>query len=178
MEEAVQERGVHRVDADLERLQPVAIDHALEREGVGVGRDEAVEMRKGRRLARAQIGEQDAAPLDHRIGRLPDVGAEVAVVGLGRRLQALPLDVEQPAVEGAAQAAILQPAIGEVGAAMRAAAADQAVAALVVLEDHQVFAEQPHRLDRAVARQFVDQGGRLPVVPHQLAGRRARGRCG
>ena len=95
-----------------------------------VGRDEAVEMRKRRRLARSEIGEQDAALLHHRIGFLPDVGAEIAVVGLGRRLQALAVHVEQPAVEGAAQAAVLEPAVGEVGAAMRTAAADQAVAAL------------------------------------------------
>ncbi len=46
LEEAVQERGVHRIDADLERLQPVAIDHALEGEGVRRRRDEAVELRK------------------------------------------------------------------------------------------------------------------------------------
>ena len=37
VEEAMQERGVRRIDADLERLQPVAIDHALEREGVVSG---------------------------------------------------------------------------------------------------------------------------------------------
>ena len=130
VEEAMQERGVRRIDADFERLQPVAVDHALEREGVAVGRDEAIEVRKRRRLARPHIGEQDAALLDHRIGLLPDVGAEVGAVRLGRRLQAFAVDVEQPAVEGAAQAAVLQPAIGEIGAAVRAAAADQAVAAV------------------------------------------------
>ena len=75
------------------------------------------------------IGEQDAAALHHRIGLLADVGAEVGAVRLGRRLQASAVDVEQPAVEGAAQAAVLQPPIGEVGAAMRAGALDQAVAA-------------------------------------------------
>ena len=173
LEEAVQERSVHRVDADLERLQPVAIDHALEGEGVGCGRDEAVEIRKRRRLARAEIGPQDAALLDHRIGFLFDVGAEVAVVGLGRRLQACAVDVEQPAVERAAQSAVFQPPVGQVGAAMRAMAADQAVAAPVVLEGDEVFAKQPHRLDRPVAGQLIDQRRRLPVAPHQRAGRGA-----
>ncbi len=169
----MQERGVRRIDADLERLQPVALDHALERESVAVRRDEAVEVRERRRLARPQIGEQDAALLDHRIGLLLDVGAQVAVVRLGRRLQALAVDVEQPAVKRAAQTAVFQPAVGQVGAAMRTTAADQAVAAFVVLEDHQVLAEQPHRFHRAVARQFVDQRRWLPVVPHQAAGGRA-----
>ena len=98
----MQERGVHRVDADLERLQPVAVNHALERESVAIGGDETIEMRKRRRFTVTQIGEQDAALLDHRIGFLLDVGAEIAVVGLGRRLQALAVNVEQPAVKGAA----------------------------------------------------------------------------
>ena len=164
---------MHRIDADLERLQPVAVDHALECECVAVGRDEAVEMRKCRRLARSEIGEQDAALLHHRIRFLLDVGAEIAVVGLGRRLKTLAVDVEQPAVKGATQAAILEPAISEIGAAMRTAAADQAVTALVVLEDHQVFAEQPHRLHRSVAGKLVDQRRGLPVAPHQAARRRA-----
>ena len=37
LEEAMQERGVRRIDADFERLQPVALDHALEGEGVRRG---------------------------------------------------------------------------------------------------------------------------------------------
>ena len=52
---------MRRIDADFQRLQPVAVDLALEREGVAVGRDEAVDLRKRRRLAFAQIGPQDAA---------------------------------------------------------------------------------------------------------------------
>ena len=63
-----------------------------------------------------------------------------------------------------------QPSEGEVGAAMRAAALDQAVAALPVLEDHEVLAHQLDRLDRPVAGQFLDQGGRLPIAPQQIAG--------
>ena len=50
-----------------------------------------------------------------------------------------PVDVEQPAVEGAAQAAVLQPAEGEVGAAMRAMAIDQAVTALLVAKQHEIL---------------------------------------
>ena len=165
---------MHRVDADFERLQPVAVDHALEGEGVGGRRDEAVEIRKCRRLARAEIGPQDAALLDQRIGFLLEVGAEIAVVGLGGRLQDFAIDVEQPAVKRAAEPAVFEPPISEVGAAMRTTAADQPVAALVVRERDQVLAEQPHRLDRPVARQFIDQRGRLPVAPHQ----RARGSAG
>ena len=45
-------------------------------------------------------------------------------------------------MERAAQAAVLEPAEGEVGAAMRAVAVDQAVAAVLVAEQHEIFAEQ------------------------------------
>ena len=50
LEEAMQIGGVRGIDADLERLQPVAVDVALERKGVAVGRDEAVDLGKRRRL--------------------------------------------------------------------------------------------------------------------------------
>ena len=61
---------------------------------------------------------------------------------------------------------------------MRTAPADQSVAAFVVLEDDEIFAEQPHRLDRPVARQFIDQSRRLPIVAHDAARRRAGARAG
>ena len=173
VEEAMQERGMHRVDADFERLQPVAVDQSLKREGVRRRRDEAVEMRKRRRFARPQIAEQDAALLDDRIGFLPDVGGEPAAFRLGRRLQALPGHVEQPAVKCTAQAAVLKPSEREIGAAVRAGALDQAVAAPLVAEHNEVLAQKPHRLERPVTRKLVDQRGRLPIPPHQRAGRRA-----
>ena len=81
-------------------------------------------------------------------------------------------------MEGAAQPAILQPAEGEVGAAMRAVAIDQAVAALLVAEQHQLFAEQLHGAHRARALQLIDQRRRLPVAPHQLAARILRADAG
>ncbi len=93
------------------------------------------------------------------------------VLRLGRRLQALARRVEQPAVEGAAQAAVFQPAEGEIGAAMRAMPLDQAVAALLVAKQHQILAEQFDRPDRARPGQFVDQRRRLPVHPHQFPAR-------
>ena len=120
LEEAVQPGGMRRVDADLERLQPVAVPVPLEREGVLVRRDEAVEARKRRRLAGAEIGEEDAASFRHRIRAQPDVLAKAASRGLGGRLQALAADVVKPAVERAAQTAVLQPAISEIRAAVRA----------------------------------------------------------
>ena len=117
-------------------------DLALEGEGMAVRRDEAVDLRKRRRLAFAEISPEDAALLDHGIGALLDALAQVRALRLRRRLQALAGDVEQPAMERAAQAAMFEPAEGEVGAAMRAVAVDQAVAAVLVAKQHEIFAEQ------------------------------------
>jgi hypothetical protein len=72
-------------------------------------------------------------------------------------------------MEGAAQPAILKTPEGEIGAAMGAVTVDQAVAALLVAKQHEVFAEQSDRANRPRSLQLVDQRGRLPVHPHQLA---------
>ena len=109
-----------------------------------------------------------------RIGALAHALAEHAALGLGRRFQALAVDVEQPAMEQAAQAAILQAAIGEVGAAMRAVAVEQAVAAALVAEQHEVLAEHAHRLGRPLLGKLVGERHRMPVMPHQRAAFGAR----
>ena len=67
------------------------------------------------------------------------------------------------------EAAMLEPAEGEVGAAMGAVAVDQAVAAFLVAKQHQVFAEQFDRTHRTRPLQLIHQRRRLPVHPHQLA---------
>src|SRR5580658_10239900 len=116
---------MRRIDADLQRLQPVAVDVALECKSVAVGRDKAVEFGKRRRFAFAQIRPEDAALFDHRVGTLPDALAQRGIPWLRRRLQALARSVEQPAMEGAAQPAVFQTPKGEIGAAMRAMPVDQ-----------------------------------------------------
>src|SRR6185437_6146684 len=102
----MEKRGVDGINPDLKRLKPVAVDHAFEREGMASRRDKAVKIRKRRRLARPEIGKQDAALLHHRVGFLPHVCAEIAVVGLGWRFETLPVHIKQPAMKGAAQAAV------------------------------------------------------------------------
>src|ERR1700691_4717007 len=98
----MQVRGVRGVDTDFERLQPVAGPVTLEREDVAFGRDETVEFRKGRRFAFTHISPEDGALLPHRISALPDALAQLRLLRLCRRLQALPGRIEQPAMEGAA----------------------------------------------------------------------------
>src|SRR5690606_22612895 len=104
----MQERCMRGINADLQRLQPVTLHLALEREGIGIGRDEAVDLRKCRRLAFAEIGPKDTALFHHWISALLDILAEVGIGRLRRRLQAIAFNIEQPAVEGTAQAAILE----------------------------------------------------------------------
>src|SRR5262245_45636570 len=125
---------MRRVDADLQRLQPVAAPMALECKGVAVGRDERIDLGKGRRGAFAEIGPEDAGLLDDGIRALFDALAELRANRLRRRLDALAGRIEQPAVKGAAQPAMLESAEGKIGATMRAVAIDQAVAALLVAE--------------------------------------------
>src|SRR5262245_25289112 len=120
---------MRRVDADLQRLQPVAAPMPLECKGVAVGRDDRVDLGKGGRGAFAEIGPEDAGLLDDGVGALLDALAELRAHGLRRRLDALAGRIEQPAMKRAAQAAMLEPAEGEVGATMCAMAIDQAIAA-------------------------------------------------
>jgi hypothetical protein len=108
---------------EVSRLQPIAVDPAFECESVRTWRHEAIEIWKFRRRAGPHIGKQNAVTLDHRISLLPDVAAHRAAFRLRRRFQTFAFGVEQPAVKGAAQAAILKPSIGKIGAAMRATAA-------------------------------------------------------
>jgi hypothetical protein len=116
----------------MARLQPVAVHVALECEGVAIGRDKTIDLWKCRRLAFAEIGPQNSALLDHGVSALGDVLAERRILRLRRRFKALAGHVEQPAVEGAAQPAVFEAAERKVGAAMRAMALDQPVAALLV----------------------------------------------
>jgi hypothetical protein len=57
---------------------------------------------------------------------------------------------------------------------MRAAAVEQAVPAALVAEQHEVLAQHAHRLGRPLVGQFLGQGHRMPVVPHQRATHGAR----
>src|SRR4051794_17379918 len=60
LEEAMQEGRMRGIDADFERLQPVAIDVALEGKGVAVGGHETIDLRKRGRVACAEISPENA----------------------------------------------------------------------------------------------------------------------
>ncbi len=96
---------------------------------------------------------------------------ERGTVGFSGLLQASARDVIQPAVERAAQAAILATCEGQIGAAVGAVAVQQAVTAGGITKQHEVFAQQTHTLDRAPGVKFLGQRNRLPITPHQSAAR-------
>jgi hypothetical protein len=165
---------VRGVDADLERLQPVAVPVAFEGEGVLRGRDEAIEIGESGRGAFAEIGEEHAAFFDHGTGAQADVLAEAASLRFRRRLEAFARDVEKPAVERAAQAAVLEASIGEIGAAVRALPVDQSIAVLLVAEENEALAQHPNRLHRSRPLHLIRKRHRLPVAAQELPGGRAR----
>src|SRR5262249_29169833 len=158
-----------RINPDFKRLKPVTVDLSLESKSVRIRGDEAIERRQFRRRTGSQIAKQTSAALDHRIGLVPDIAAQVAVLRLRRRLQALALDIEEPAVEGATQTAVFETSIGKIGAAMWTGPAEEPVASLLVAEDHELFPEKLHCLERPITAQFVDQGCRLPIAPQRLS---------
>src|SRR5258706_10947852 len=123
------------IDAALERLQPVAFLQPLGDEAMGIRHGGEFPFGERRLFVRrTQIGPQDAAALDQRIGFQFDLLAEAALRRLRRNLDALPAHVVFPAVIGAAQAVLLVAAKPERYAAMGAELVDQAVASLCVTE--------------------------------------------
>src|SRR3982074_2659788 len=99
---------------------------------MAVGCNKAVDLWKCRRLAFAEPRPEDSAFFDHGISALLDAFAQLRILRLGRRFQALTRRIQQPAVKCAAQAAVFQAAEGKVRAAMCAMALDQAVTSLLI----------------------------------------------
>ena len=174
----VQVRRVRRINADLQRLQPVALKQALEGKGVRAGGDKAIELRKRRWLAFAQIGKDDAGALYHLVSLLLDGTTQAAAFRLGRGLQAVTTHIKQPAVKRTAQAPVFHPAKGQICATVRAIAVQHAQLALLITKQHKVLPHQAHRTHRALTRQLIGQCHRLPVTAQQLASRRLRADTG
>ena len=165
---------MHRIDGVLLALKPVA-RHVGEHDfAKAVLPGERLPDRQLRRRQRPEIGEQQAGAFLDRIGL--DLAAGLrrlrtggVLVGLFEAAAGL---VHQPAVIAAADAGLLDPAIGHVGAAMRAMAVDQAVAAAAVAVEDEVLAHEADGLDR-MAVELAGAADRLPVAAQQFAHRRA-----
>src|SRR3984885_1712514 len=130
-------------------------------------------MRKQRTRLRAEISEEKAAEFLDRIALGSHFVAECRFVGFVRLVQALPIAAKLPAVARAADACLGRDAVSERGATMRTKLGDQPEPTLPVLEENEIFAEQPHALCPFV-RHFHCSGDRLPVAPQQITSRRSR----
>ena len=165
---------MHRVDGVLLALKPVARhvgEHDLAK---AVAPGERLPHRQFRRRQRAQIGEQQAGAFLDRIGLGLAAGLRRFRIGgvfIGLFEAAAGL-VDQPAVIAAADAGLLDPAVGHVGAAVRTVAVDQAVTAAAVAVEHEVLAHQADGLDR-VGVELAGAGDRLPIAAQQFAHRGA-----
>src|SRR6185437_6781662 len=129
--------------------------------------------RESRWLALAEISEDHAAAHRDRIGFVLDRTAEILARRFGRLLQALAVHVVEPAVIDAAQPAILDPAVAQIGAAMRTMQVEQADAVFFVFEQHEFLMQRLH-FERRVFRDVGEHRDRLPIAAEQLAERRIR----
>src|SRR5207244_9969176 len=123
-------------------------------------------------LGWAQVGEDDATQLLAGVGRMLDPVLECAPGGLGRLLQAVARYVVNPTVERAADAAVLNAAVGERGQSMRASEAEQAHPTVRVTKHDEVFAQEAYGF-RLAARLDVDRiAGRDQVAAKPVAATR------
>jgi hypothetical protein len=161
------------IDVALERLHPVALAlidlHARVRQQ---GRLEIGQRR--RRLARPEIGPDETSALDARVRDGSHLLLEAALGRLVGHVDAAAADVELPAVVDAPEAFHFVAAVEEARAPMRAALAHQPDGAGRRAKRDEVLAQEPHAQRSAVTvGQLARDGGRNPVLPHQLAHRRA-----
>ncbi len=169
----VQERGVHRVHAVVLHLQPVARQRELRRRHELVARHLVAVVHRKRRapIRRPQVREDQPRELVRGIGALTDALGQPAARRLARRLQAPAVDVVDPAVIAAADAALDRDAELQRRSPMRAVQVQHADAPAAIAKDHEVLAEDAHAQRRA--GELAGEGHRLPEPAQVLAARRA-----
>src|SRR5262249_40114049 len=155
----VQHQEVVRVDDILPMLEPVAVldhadrvfapqPHATQHDvlapflTIPAGVDDVVAREQRLAARRAHIDKHQPAIFQHRIGRLPDIQRLANLLGPARHSEALALCVVEPAVIAAADAALLDPAPFQGGAAMRAMRVERADPPLLVAEHDNLLAQQ------------------------------------
>src|SRR4029077_2410039 len=117
-------------------------------------------------VGRAEVREDHAVALLHRIPGLAVPVAMQAVLGLARLVEAAALRVEEPAVVAAADADVFDPAEEERRAAVHAARVDKPGVATAIAEQDEVFTEDADRARKVSG--FLGQRHRMPVPPEEL----------
>jgi hypothetical protein len=164
---------MHGIAGVLLALKPVARNLRDDDLAEAVLPGERLPDRQLRHRLRSHIGPQQARTFLHRIGlgaaAIPGARARIGDVVVGL-LEAAAGLVHQPAVIVAADAGLLDEAVGEIGAAMRALPIDQPEPAAEVLVEHEVLAHQADSLDRAPL-ELAGAADRHPIAAQQLAHR-------
>src|SRR5439155_25936379 len=111
-------------------------------------------------VGRAEIGAPQLRELERGIGAQPDSLLQPTACRLPGRLQASAVDVVDPAVVAAADAALDRNTELERGPAMRAVQVQRAEAAAAIAKDDQVLAQDLHPQRRG--RKLPDERHRLP----------------
>ena len=142
----VQPLGVGGIKGVLHTLHPVAGQYGDADIPQDVGFNKHVPAgQQGRRLG-PKIGPNQPAHFLHRIGRHSHPVREGALRRLRRHFQAPSLFVHQPAVVGAPQPRFFGDAVKQVDAPVRAGLVNKSKGAAAVFVQHQVLAQDAHRL--------------------------------
>ena len=170
----VQKRGVGRIDTDLKRLKPVALQMTFECKGVFFRGLETIHPVESRRLALAQESKNDPVTLHAGVIRGTDVIEIGAALGLTRLFQTLAAHVEQPAVKRTTDTAVFEAAVTKVRTPVRTVSIDQAQTTLLVPEKNQSFSKHRNTGQRSIPGKLFSQRHRLPVAPQQPTSWRTR----
>src|SRR6185437_13558602 len=182
---AVQDRHMEMVWHIVEMMRPVAGDELGPALNMIVGDDRLVALARfehiparQRRLllGRPHIGEDQAVALLDRIPGLPGIVAMTPALRFAGLLEAAAFGIEQPAVIAAADAALLDLAVVERGAAMGAARIKQPGTAFALAEEDQILAQGANGF--GTRRRIAAEADRVPIAAEQRAhpgpGRRIR----
>ncbi len=167
---------MHGVAGVLLTLEPIARDLGEHDLAEAVLPVEWLPDRQLRCRQRPHIGPEQPHAFLHRIGARPAtlLGARARIDEVViRLLDAAPGLVHQPAVIVAANAALLDEAVAEIGAAMRTLPIEQPETAAEILIEHEILAHQTHGLDRVVV-ELARTADRHPIAPQQLSHRGPR----
>src|SRR5487761_2707891 len=130
--------------------------------------DKQVPLWQHRCRQRPEVAPDESTELLDGVSADVDAVFETRVGGLEGGLDALSGLVVAPAVVGTAQAALLGDPKDHVDEAVSALAADQSECARAVAIEHEVLAEDAHRLHRVLV-ELRTRRDRMPVAAHHLA---------
>src|SRR6185437_4450742 len=129
------------IDTVFHSLQEITVDQARGKRTHAVFSHQYVPARQQRRGIRADVGENNSSELLSFVSFLPDAILKCALRWLAGCLENLSINVVEPAVIAAAQAAVFDMAEFERSAAMRATKREQSDSAPIVAKDYQIFAQ-------------------------------------